>query len=107
MDDDEGSVVWYDMAAQSVRLRLSGGEEVRIGAIPDLQFRALDGEVQRLPLWLSRPQADVLGKMIDFILKRQPITTESRALLQELLPLVSDLRDELVGLSVAEDEIIE
>ena len=79
----------------------------RCCASDDIDGQCSDGEVQRLPLWLSRPQADVLSKMIDFILKRQPITTESRALLQELLPLVSDLRDELVGLSVAEDEIIE
>ena len=107
--DDEPSVVYYDMAEQVLRLRLSGGEVLRLtGFTPDLSFRAGDGTGEtRLPLWLSQPEAEVLGKMINFILQRQPITAESRELLVSLQPRVEELRDEMDLLQATDDAAVD
>jgi hypothetical protein len=103
--NDDPSIVYYDMTAQTLRLRLSGGETLQLGDFRELSVRARDSNgTTCLPLFLSQEQAEVLSKMVRFILERQRITERSRELLASLGPRVDDIRDELELLSSAEEE---
>jgi hypothetical protein len=94
--DDEAPVARYDPAAGTLRLRLTGGEEVLIGGLgADLALWRTDGEASRAPLWLTAAQADVLGKMIDYILKQVRVSAASQEALAALQPQVADVRDQL------------
>ncbi len=94
--DDEAPVARYDPAAGTLRVRLTGGEEVAIAGLgPDLPIWRGSGEAAGLPLWLTGGQADVLGKMIQYILQSVRISEGSRAVLEELGPQVAQLKDEI------------
>ena len=96
--DDEAQVAHYDPVAGVLRVRLSGGEEVRLAGLHDLSFRrSPPGEAATVPLWLSPQQADVLGKMIAHILANVRISATSRQVLEELRQPVEDVKDELAG----------
>ena len=95
--DDEAPVVHYDAQAGTLRVRLAGGEEISVtGLAADVPFwRGSEGEPPRGPMWLSAQQADVLGKMIDYILQKVKISAPSRQALEELSPQMAQLREEL------------
>ena len=95
--EDEAPIVRYDAAAGTLRLRLTGGEEVAIAGLgPDLAFwRGGGAEPVSAPIWLSAKQVDVLGKMIDHILQNVRISAPSRQVLEELGPQVAQLKEEL------------
>ena len=93
--DDEAPAVRYDAAAGTVHVRLAGGEEVTVAGLgPDVGFWQA-GAAPSGALWLSAEQADVLSKMIDYILQKVRISPPSQQALQELAPQVAQLRDEL------------
>lgn len=98
--ESEGSVVYYDRAENSLRLVLSGGEEIYLRRLPpELEFRAVEpGAPPRLPLWLSQDQADILSRMIHHILDKVRISQRASAVLGELAPQVDELRDLLAAL---------
>jgi hypothetical protein len=104
--DDEAPIARYDPTAGTVRLRLTGGEEVVVGGLgPELPiWRVAGGQPPSGPLWLSADQADVLGKMIEYILTKVKISAPSQAVLQDLAPQVAQLRDEMVAAGAASDE---
>jgi hypothetical protein len=104
--DDEAPVARYDPAAGILRLRLTGGEEIVVGGLgPELPvWRAAGAEPPSGPLWLSAEQADVLGKMIDYILSKVKISAASQTVLAELGPQIAQLKDELRAASSADDE---
>ena len=104
--DDEAPVARYDPTAGTVRLRLTGGEEVVVGGLgPELPiWRVAGGVPPSGPLWLSADQADVLGKMIDYIVSKVKISAPSQRVLEELAPQVAQLRDELLAAGAAADE---
>ena len=104
--DDEAPIARYDPTAGTVRLRLTGGEEVVVGGLgPELPiWRVAGGQSPSGPLWLTAEQADVLGKMIEYILAKVKISPPSQAVLQELAPQVAQLRDEMVAAGAAADE---
>lgn len=99
--DDEAPVARYEPAAGRLHLRLTGGEEVIVtGLGPDLPLWRVDGAGEPAgALWLSATQADVLAKMIDYVLGRVKISTTAQQALQELAPAVAQLRDELTLLT--------
>jgi hypothetical protein len=102
--DDEAPVARYDPTPGSLQLRLTGGEEITIvGLGPDLPLWRGRGDAAALPLWLTAAQADVLGKMIDYILQRVKISPESRAVLQDLAPQVGQVHDELEAAATPTD----
>ena len=101
--DDEGGVVHYDAAAGTLRLRLEGGEEVTIAGLRDPSFRSGGGTAPlSIPLWLNAKQADVLSKMIGYILERVNISPSSRQVLDELRPILDDHKAELDSLAESE-----
>ncbi len=95
--DDDAPAVRYDAATGTVYVRLAGGEEVAVSGLgPDVDFWRVAGDTAAgAALWLSAEQADVLGKMIDYILQRVKISAPSQRVLEELGPQVLQLRDEL------------
>jgi hypothetical protein len=101
--DDEAPVARYDAAAGMLRLRLAGGEEVTIAGVGmDLAFWRGGGEQPAsAPMWLSLEQADVLSKMIEYILQKVRISPTSRQVLEELSPQVAQLKDELEAAAAA------
>jgi hypothetical protein len=102
--DDEAPIARYDPTAGSLQLRLTGGEEITIvGLGPDLPLWRGRGDAAALPLWMTAGQADVLGKMIDYILQRVKISPASRAVLEELAPQVGQLLDELEAATASAD----
>jgi hypothetical protein len=102
--DDEAPIARYDPTPGSLQLRLTGGEEIMIvGLGPDLPLWRGQGDAAALPLWLTMSQADVLGKMIEYILQRVKISPESRAVLEDLAPQVGQLLDELVAAAASAD----
>ena len=93
--DDDAPAVRYDPAAGTLQVRLAGGEEITIAGLgPDVGFWQIGGAPSGA-LWLSAEQADVLTKMIDYILKQVRISAPSQQALQGLAPHVAQLRDEL------------
>lgn len=101
--ESEGSVVYYDRANHSLRLVLSGGEEIQLRYLaPDLEFRTVEaGAPPCLPLWLNHEQADILSKMIHHILDKVRISEHASAVLAALAPQVDELRDLLAALDDA------
>jgi hypothetical protein len=94
--DDDAPAVRYDAASGTLHVRLAGGEEVTIAGLgPDVGFWQEGGGARGGVLWLSAEQADVLSKMIDYILKTVKISAPSRQALEMLGPQVAQLRDEL------------
>ena|SRR5690242_14526735 len=93
--DDDAPAVRYDAAAGTLHVRLAGGEEITVAGLgPDVGFWQA-GDTPSGPLWLSAEQADVLSKMIDYILQKVRISAPSQEALQALAPQVAQLRDEL------------
>jgi hypothetical protein len=94
--DDDAPAVRYDAAAGTLHVRLAGGEEVSVAGLgPDVGFWQDGGGARGGALWLSAEQADVLSKMIDYILQKVRVSPPSQQALQELGPQVAQLRDEL------------
>jgi hypothetical protein len=95
--DDEAPVVRYEASAGAVRVRLAGGEEVVISGLgAEVPFwRHGPADALSAPLWLTAGQAEVLEKMIGYILDRVRIHPNSQQILEGLRPLVGQLRDEL------------
>lgn len=92
--DDEAPRLIYNPDDGSVELRL-GGRTITIDGIDaEVAFERMtpDGEAAA-PLWLAQGEADVLRKMIRYILDRVRITEESKATLAELLPRVEAIAD--------------
>ena len=105
--DDEAPVARYDPTAGTVRLRLTGGEEVAVGGLgPELPiWRVVGGAPPSGALWLTAEQADVLGKMIEYILNKVKISEASQRVLEELGPQVVQLREELLAAVSAQDGV--
>src|SRR5262245_30529536 len=99
--DDEAPVVRYDAAAGTLEVRLSGGEDLRVAGLgADVPFWRLDAGAPPVgALWLSAGQADVLSKMVAYILERVKISDASRHTLAELAPQLAQLKEELDDLA--------
>ena len=93
--DDDAPAVRHDAAAGTLHVRLPGGEEITVAGLgPDVGFWQQGGAPSGA-LWLSAEQADVLSKMIDYILQKVRVSAPSQQALQALAPQVAQLRDEL------------
>ena len=93
--DDDAPAVRYDAVAGTLHVRLAGGEEITVAGLgPDVGFWQVGGGPSGA-LWLSAEQADVLSKMIDYILQKVRVSAPSQQALQALAPEVAQLRDEL------------
>ncbi len=96
--DDEAPRLVYNPDDGSVELRL-GGQSITVDGIEaEVVFERMtpEGEVAA-PLWLAPEEADVLRKMIGYILERVRITEGSKATLAGLLPRVQAIADAEAG----------
>ncbi len=91
MDDSAPRLV-YNPDDGSVMLQIGGPAVTVDGIIGEVDFERITPEGESaLALWLDRPQADVLAKMIAYIVEKVAIKAESKQLLQDLLPQVEAL----------------
>lgn len=93
MEDGLPRVV-YNPDDGSVMVHTSGPAVTVDGLVGEVAFERMtpEGEVA-YPLWLDPPQADVLAKMIRYILEKVPIRVESKQLLSDMLPQVEALNE--------------
>jgi hypothetical protein len=90
--DDGGPRLVYNPEDGSIELRV-GGPGVTVDGIPgEVSFEQMTAEGNSaLALWIEPREADVLLKMIDYILDRVRITEPSRQTLEALRPRVESL----------------
>jgi hypothetical protein len=80
------STVRYDAEAQAIEIDLDG-HSIRVVGVADTRFvREGASASPEIPLWVSATEADVLVKMIEYILAKVRITPASRAALDSVLP---------------------
>ena len=92
--EGDGPRLVYNSDDGSLELRLGGPGVTVDGLDADLVFERMtpDGD-SALALWLEPSEADVLVKMIGYILERVKITEGSRSTLEALLPRVRRLAE--------------
>ena len=91
MEDSSPRLV-YNPDDGSVMVQTSGPAVTIDGLVGDLDFERISSEGDStLALWLDAPQAEVLGKMIQYIIDKVSIRPESKQLLADLLPQVEAL----------------
>lgn len=91
MEDTSPRLV-YNPDDGSVVLQLGGPAVTVDGLVGDLTFERMTPEGESaLALWLDAGQADVLTKMIRYIVEKVRITPESKQTLTDLLPQVEAL----------------
>jgi hypothetical protein len=92
--DEEAPRLVYNPDDGSVELHIGGRSVTVDGLDAGLQFERMtpDGDAAA-PLWLAPNEADVLRKMIGYILDKVRITEESKATLAALLPRVRAIAD--------------
>ena len=93
MNDELINTVYYDADSRRLVIDL-GGHNVEIdGLAEQVGFeRTSDGLGVAYALWLMPGQADVLVKMIGYILEKVRITESSAATLRDLLPHLQRIR---------------
>lgn len=92
--DEEAPRLVYNPDDGSVELRFGGRSVTVDGLDAEVVFERMTPEGDAAaPLWLAQGEADVLRKMIRYILDRVRITEESKATLAELLPRVEAIAD--------------
>ena len=96
--DDEAPRLVYNPDDGSVEIRLGGRSVTVDGIDAEIVFERMTPEVDAAaPLWLAPEEADVLRKMIGYILERVRITEASKATLAALLPRVQAIADAEAG----------
>jgi hypothetical protein len=90
--EDSSPRLVYNPDDGSVMVHTSGPAVTVDGIVGDVAFERMnsDGE-SALALWLDAGQADVLAKMIRYILEKVPIRPESQQQLRDILPQVEAL----------------
>ena len=90
--EDSSPRLVYKPDDGSVMLHTSGPAVTIDGIVGDVAFERMtpDGD-SALALWLDPAQADVLAKMIRYILEKVPIRVESQQLLRDILPRIEAL----------------
>ena len=92
--DDEAPRLVYNPDDGSVELRLGGRSVTVDGIDAEIVFERMTSEGDAAaPLWLATEEADVLRKMIGYILDKVRITEGSKATLAALLPRVAQIAD--------------
>lgn len=93
MPEEPADVLSYDPDAGVLTIE-TGGRAIRIeGLASQLQLQLLkDGALVARALWLEAGQADVLIKMIEYILEKVRITQGSAETLRALLPYLQRIR---------------
>lgn len=82
-------VVSYDPQRRSLKVRLGDKSVLIEGLAEEPAFRRFGrGGPDQQALWLDPSQADVLVKMIEYILAKVRISEASQRTLEELLPAV-------------------
>ncbi len=91
MEDTSPRLV-YNPDDGSVMLQTSGPAVTVDGIVGEVAFERMTPEGESaLALWLDAGQADVLAKMIRYILEKVPIRPESQQRLRDVLPQVEAL----------------
>jgi hypothetical protein len=90
--EDASPRLVYNPDDGSVMVQTSGPAVTVDGLIGDLEFERITPEGEStLALWLDASQADVLAKMIGYIIEKVQIRPESKQVLTDLLPQVQAL----------------
>ena len=91
MEDSSPRLV-YNPDDGSVMFHTSGPAVTIDGVVGDVAFERMTPEGESaLALWLDAAQADVLAKMIRYILEKVPIRPESQQALRDVLPQIDAL----------------
>jgi hypothetical protein len=90
--EDSSPRLVYNPDDGSVMIETAGPAVTVDGLTAELAFERNTPEGEReLALWLDQPQADVLVKMIRYILDKVRITEESKQRLSDILPQIEAL----------------
>jgi hypothetical protein len=90
--EDSSPRLVYNADEGSVMIETAGPAVTVDGLVGEVAFELTSAEVDRaLALWLDPNQADVLAKMINYILQKVRITEESKQHLANILPQVEAL----------------
>jgi hypothetical protein len=90
--EDTSPRLVYNSDDGSVMVQTSGPAVTVDGLIGDLDFERITPEGEStLALWLDAAQADVLAKMVQYIIEKVAVRAESKQLLEDLLPQVEAL----------------
>lgn len=97
MDDSSPRLV-YNPDDGSVMVQTAGPAVTVDGLVGEVTFERITPEGEStLALWLDAPQADVLAKMIRYILEKVSIRPESQQQLRDVLPQVEALVEQHGG----------
>jgi hypothetical protein len=92
MVEDASPRLVYNPDDGSVMVQTAGPAMTVDGIVGEIVFERLTPEGESaLALWLEAGQADVLAKMIRYILEKVTIRPESQQQLRDILPLVEAL----------------
>jgi len=90
--EDTSPRLVYNPDDGSVMLQTSGPAVTVDGIVGEVAFERITPEGESaLALWLDPTQADVLAKMIRYILEKVPVRPESQQALRDVLPQVEAL----------------
>jgi len=90
---EEAPRLAYNPDDGSVMLQTNGPAVTVDGIVGEITFERLTEDGSALALWLEQSEADVLVKMIGYILDKVRIQPESKQLLSDLLPRVQAVLD--------------
>lgn len=86
--------VVYDPSNGRLRVRVADCGVTISGLGEDVFFWRLDNPPAQ-PLWLTHTDADILKRMVDYVLKNVKISAQAQHTLEALAPRLEALRDAL------------
>lgn len=86
--------VVYDPSNGRLRVRVADCSVSVSGLGEDVVFWRLDNPPAQ-PLWLTHTDAEILRRMVDYVLKNVKISPQAQQTLEALAPRIEALRDSL------------
>lgn len=92
---EEKVSVRFDRFIGTLSLEL-GSRQITIDELPNDTrfFHSGETDQDQLALWVTGDEADVLAKMVKFIIEKQKISEGAKETLTELLPRIESVRDD-------------
>ena len=95
MNDDGRVEVKFDPFLGTLGISLGDNRQLTLDGLPPETAFIYTGEadVDQFPLWLSHEEADVLTKMVGYILSKVKVSEQATDVLSSLQPRLEALRD--------------
>lgn len=95
MNDDGRVEVKFDPFLGTLGISLGENRQLTLDGMPaETHFvYAGEAEIDQHPLWLSHEEADVLSKMVNYILERVKVSEQATEVLSALQPRIEEVRD--------------